>query len=827
MLAHDFAVAAIADAASIKGTVSAITGDETAQPSLLIGVRLTLVNRDLRSTPVTALTDAAGNFTFTDLPEATYVLTAEADGFPAVTREINLSSGASFEIEIVLRASLSESVYVREEEGLLSTGETTTTNTIRSQTLQNSPLRAENYQSALLLTPGVVRGRDGADHLKGARAGQSAYTVNGADVTDPVTGALAFDIPLEAAAGVQVEENPYSAEFGRLSGGASALETKGGGEKFRLNVTRFFPTFHNVIGGQLDSFRPRLTFSGPLIRNKLFFLQSFEYRFSRAYVPSLPDGRDDSTSESFNSFTQFDLTVNKKNRVKFAAAIFPQNVRFVGLNTFNPQEVTPNVERRGSLFALSEQIVFTDTSFLASSLSFKTFDVDVLPQGAEPLIISPDGNSGNYFAESRRRTRRLQWQETFYANSFTLGGQHSFKLGTEFYRTQIDASFRHRPLLIRRSDQTLAKSVDFVGYEPASRPATEVAAFAQDRWVVGKRLTIDAGLRYDRNSLARRHDFGPRLSFLFLPIKGDRTIVRGGVGLFFDRFPLGVGYFAPETRSDEANGFSRFPERVITTFAPDGTTVTDGPRRFVNRVEGQLRDPRSLRWSVQLDQGLTKDLTVRAGYLQRSTTNDFIIEPTPGELQAGTLLLSNRGRSRYRELQVVATYRGRRLGDWTTSYVWSDARSDLNTVDNFLGDFPSLVIPRNEYGRLPWDAPHRLLAFGQLKTRFGITISPAVEIRSGYPYSVTDELLDFIGRRGEAGRFPAFVSLDLQVTKDFVIPKFIPRLEGKRARVGAAIFNITNHFNPQDVQNNIGSTRFGQFYNSLGPSVRGKFELDF
>jgi hypothetical protein len=42
-----------------------------------------------------------------------------------------------------------------------------------------------------------------------------------------------------------------------------------------------------------------------------------------------------------------------------------------------------------------------------------------------------------------------------------------------------------------------------------------------------------------------------------------------------------------------------------------------------------------------------------------------------------------------------------------------------------------------------------------------------------------------------------------------------------------AVFNITNHFNPRDVQNNTGSQSFGQFFNSLGTSVRGKFEFDF
>src|SRR6266849_2545336 len=265
---------------SIKGTVSATTSDASARPTLLAGARLTLVNRDLPGkSPLRSVTDETGNFIFSDLPAATYVLSAEADGFPGVTKEINLTAGATLNVEILLTASVSASVTIRDDEGLLSTGETSTTNVIRAKTLTDVPLRAENYQSALLLIPGVIRDTSGGDHLKGARTGQSAYTVNGVDVTDPVSGNLAFDIPLEAAAAVQVEENPYSAEFGRLTGGATNLETKGGDNKFKLGATRFFPIFHNIFGGAVDSFRPRVTLRGPIIRDRLFFLQSFEYRF--------------------------------------------------------------------------------------------------------------------------------------------------------------------------------------------------------------------------------------------------------------------------------------------------------------------------------------------------------------------------------------------------------------------------------------------------------------------------------------------------------------------------------------------------------------------
>jgi hypothetical protein len=830
------AAALPANAGSIKGTVRATTGVTHTTPVSISGARLTLVNRDLPIKVEKTTTDEEGNFAFTGLPAATYVLTVEADSLPTMTREISLTEGAALTVEIELTATVSDSVTVREEEGLLSTAETTTSNTVRERTLKNVPLRAENYQSALPLTPGVVRGANGEDHLKGARAGQSAYTVNGADVTDPVTGKLAFDIPIEAAASVQIEENPYSAEFGRLTGGATNLETKGGSNEFKVTAARFFPTFRYILQGPIDSFRPRVTVSGPIIRDRLFFLQSFEYRFARARVPSLQAPRDDSTSEAFNSFTQFDLTVNKNNRIKLAASLFPQKARYVGLDTFNPQETTPNFKQRGALFSISEQAIFGDASFLTSALSYKLLDIDVFAQGEQPLTLSPEGNTGNYFADTHRRSRRLQWQETYYARPFHLGGQHSLKMGMEMDRTNISSRFRDNSILIQRNDGTLAQRIDFTGQSAIALRVSEHAAFIQDRWVASRRLTVDAGLRMDRDGIARHVNLAPRLSFMFLPFKNNRTTIRGGVGLFYDRMPLSVEYFdafgggledeeneQPTGQIVSSTSLAELPERVVTRFAPNGVSIADGPRQFINEVEGPLRNLRSRRWSLQLDQGLTKDLTLRIGFLQRTTMNELIIEPRDSGSATGMLVLSNGGRSRYRELQILAIYNNAHWGYWNASYVWSSARGDLNTVDNYLGDFPAFVIRPNEYGPLSFDAPHRFLVYGEIRLPSDINISPSLEIRSGFPFSIVDEQLDFVGARNQAGRFPVFLSLDAQITKGFRLPIF----EKHKMRVGAAVFNITNHFNPRDLQDNITSPRFGQFFNSLGTSLRGKFEIDF
>lgn len=817
------------DAGTIKGTVRAVgIGGGMSQSTLIVGARLTLVNKALPNQPIKTVSTATGDFIFDNLPFGSYTLTVEADGLTSVTKEIMLASGASLTLDIDLSTTVNESVTIRSEEGLLSTLETATSNVVRSETLKAQPLRTETYQAAISLTPGVIGDGNGNDFLKGTRSGQSGYIVNGVDVTDPGTGKVAFEIPLEAAGTVQIEENPYSAEFGRLTGGVTNLQTKGGTDKFKISAARLFPTFHNILSTKVDSFRPRLTLSGPIVQKRFYFLQSFEYRFTRSFVPSLPKPNNDTTLEGFSAFTQADWFINKKNSLKFNAAMFPQKIRNVNLDTFDPTATTPNYKQRGILFSISEQAVFKDASFLSSQISYKTFDVDVFAKSNQPFNVAPEINSGGYFADTRRRTKRVQWQEIYYSRPRKFQGDHSIKVGFEFDQTRTGGQFRYNSIFIRRLDGTLAKRIDFTHSAPLNYKYREATVFVQDRWVVSPKITLDYGLRFDYDGVTNRGNLAPRFSFLFLPFKSERMVIRGGVGIFFDRSLSFAGYFDRGTGNNTINPsaeFEQVPERIVTDYAADGATIIGGPRHYDNRIGEPLRPPRSFRWSIQFDRGLSKDLTARIGFLQRFTTRDLLIDPISGVGNSGEFLLTSRGRSKYDEFQFVLVYYKEKLGQWNASYVFSQARGDLNTADRFFGDAPAFVVRPNEYAQLPFDAPHRFLFYGQIDVskKHDIRIAPLIEARSGFPFSKVSERLDFVGPQNGAGRFPIYLSLDLQITKGFQLPFF----KDKRARIGVALFNITNHFNPRDVQMNVMSPNYGRFYNSLGPAVKAKFDLDF
>jgi outer membrane receptor for ferrienterochelin and colicin len=119
--------------------------------------------------------------------------------------------------------------------------------------------------------------------IKGAPSTQTGWLVNSANVTDPVTGERAINLPVDVIESVEVLPNPYSAEYGKFSGAVTQVETKPSTNKWKFGLRNFVPRFNRQedhIHG-VEAFTPRLTVSGPIVKDKVTFLQSFEYRFLR------------------------------------------------------------------------------------------------------------------------------------------------------------------------------------------------------------------------------------------------------------------------------------------------------------------------------------------------------------------------------------------------------------------------------------------------------------------------------------------------------------------------------------------------------------------
>jgi hypothetical protein len=229
-----------------------------------------------------------------------------------------------------------------------------------------------------------------------------------------------------------------------------------------------------------------------------------------------------------------------------------------------------------------------------------------------------------------------------------------------------------------------------------------------------------------------------------------------------------------------------------------------------------LSSPATTAWNVEVDQMLTTGLLARVGYRHSHSTDQLIVDP---QSENGALMLSSTGSAQSHELETTLRQQLPKGGQVTASYVRSSAKGDLNDFVSLFGDLRDPIVRANEYGRQAFDSPNRFLVWGIVNLPKDITVAPTMEYRTGFPYTTIDEQQNTVGARNQS-RFPNLFTLDLAVTKDV-------QLRSRRARVGVQLFNLTNHFNPQDVQNNTASPYAGQFANSIDRQVRGKFTLLF
>jgi len=227
------------ESGSIKGKVVADIPD---QRRALPGVVVTLSGDRLSDKKLQSVTDSEGQFEFNGLVAGDYTVVVEFSGFKKYEQELSVQIEATVEHNILLQpVPLTESVTVTSAPTDANKTESTTPSVVTTQELRDAPLIDEKFQDALPLLPGVVRGPDGNLNIKGTRPSQSGILVSSLNVTDPVTGAPAIELPLEAVDTVQVHSNPYSSEFGRFTGAVTTIETRSGSNDWRYLVTGTLP----------------------------------------------------------------------------------------------------------------------------------------------------------------------------------------------------------------------------------------------------------------------------------------------------------------------------------------------------------------------------------------------------------------------------------------------------------------------------------------------------------------------------------------------------------------------------------------------------------
>ncbi|MBN2000354.1 carboxypeptidase-like regulatory domain-containing protein, partial [candidate division KSB1 bacterium] len=226
-----FSVAYSGTTGKIVGTVK---DAENGEP--LVGANVVL-----EGTSLGAAVDIQGNYFIINIPPGIYNLKIMMMGYNTVTVErtlvnVDLTTTVNAKLSpAVLEAS--EAVTVVAERPLVRLDMTSSLSAVGSEEIGNLPV--ESVTDVLELQAGIVR--SGGDlHIRGGRAGEIAYWIDGVATTDVFSGRSGVTVENSAIEELQVVSGTFNAEYGQAMSGIINIITKEGGRKYSGQVKTYF-----------------------------------------------------------------------------------------------------------------------------------------------------------------------------------------------------------------------------------------------------------------------------------------------------------------------------------------------------------------------------------------------------------------------------------------------------------------------------------------------------------------------------------------------------------------------------------------------------------
>jgi hypothetical protein len=798
---------------TIQGVVTAL--GQHAEPSLVRGVCVELTEGSPSPQALSTLSDSMGHYEFSQLPAGSYTLRVNQEGFKPFAETISLNVNQSSVVDIGLALdTVVEKVEVKEQAANASTESSSPASTINNAQLETLPLAQQKFRDALPVVPGVIRTLDGKLSVRGTSENQGMLQVDSAKTVDPVTGSFSIPVPIDAIQSVSVEKTPFSAENGGFSGGLTTIETTPPPTNWFYKVKDFNVSLRGKNGHfvGISQATPRVSFGGPIGEGKLNFSEVFEYDVRRDPVRGLAWPKNEIKSQGFNSFTRVQAILSPEHVFNADVNVFPMRTEFANITALVPQTASSDYNQKGVSAGVSDFHSFRSGALLRIALRYTRFESDAHGQGPADMLVNPEGWEGNFFSSWTRNANQFELYPTFQFAPEKWRGRHEFKIGMDVtHRSYAGSSLSH-PIQLLRQDGSLAEEISFSSNGPLNASATDVEEFVQDRWMVNDHLSIDAGGRLTSETVGRRVAFGPRVGFAYSPGRSQKTVFRAGAGLFFDRVSLLEEDFVHNPQRtlsffDETGQPMGLPIPYLNAFVGNGS----GP--LATRVRSMPdTSPRSFVSNIEVDRQLWGNTVARVSYIYSQTRDLFIVDPIPGVFgRAGLLGLFPTGQANYHEFEATLHFQPAHRADLNVSYIWSRVRGDLNTVSNIFLPLEQPIIRPNVSGILSSDIPNRVVTWGVLHLPWSLTVSPVVDVHTGFPYSNVDALQNYAGVP-DGSRFPTFFSVDAQVYRDFHL--HLPLLERgskHKVRVGLYSINLTNHGNFHDVYNNVSSPFFGQF----------------
>jgi hypothetical protein len=636
ILVSAVAVFSQAPTGTIRGRVLDQNGAAVANAAVTIKENAT--NRE-----ITTQTNGEGFYESRNLNPGSYTVKVDQSGFSTATVEnvtVQIGQVANADVNLAVGQVGNNTVTIQGTEAQLTvdTSRHTIDGVVTADKIQQLPLNGRNFLDLAALQPSV-RVQDGGNidptkvnayravSVNGSSGTGTRVQIDGIDVTDETVGTTTANISTDAVQEFQLSRSSFDLSTSLTTSGAVNINTRAGGNDFHGSAFYFWR--NEKIGARRFDLEEKPSssrtqqggrFGGPIFKDKLFFFINGEHssELSQQVVKPNPPFQAFSADSSLPIRARYwtgklDWTVNEKIRVFYSHRYNDDNSTggtvispFQNIDWTNVHVVGADIT--GSRLTHSFRFGYVNFNNRIESQQLET-PFPVTPQGfAYQLNINDLSIGPNSLAPQQTYQDNKQFK---YDGSYTRGN-HSLRFGAEVNRIILGgfanfagplsvngefpatpAGAANDPLNYPLLSFTTGPNSGFFTAKPAhglpfgGRFNTRTAWYVGDSWRVRSNLTLNLGVRHNRESnmfakgapaipqLERFgagrgkvaefpwHAFSPQVGFAWDP-KGDgKTSIRGGFYLAYEMNIFNNSLFDEFARIATGIGPTVFDETFI------------------------------------------------------------------------------------------------------------------------------------------------------------------------------------------------------------------------------------------------------------------------